>query len=96
MVINAVHKYLSQYRSACIGRCTGVGEPENAMKRRKVLLPEEVIKLETKRVREFLKHDVSSLCTGKNRTKHIYDKHKHLSSSLHRGFCTSLLFIQFI
>ena len=29
-----------------------------------------------------------------NRT-HNYDKHKHLSSSLRQGFCTSVLFISF-
>ena len=36
-----------QYRSACNGRSTAVGEPENTMKRRKVLLSEEEL-LETK------------------------------------------------
>ena len=29
------------YRSACNGRCTAVGEPENAMKSRKALVSEE-------------------------------------------------------
>ena len=46
------------------------------MKRRKALLSEEglLVGKETrsaKRVRELLKH-VSRLCTGKNRTKHIW------------------------
>ena len=30
-----------KYRSACNGRCTAVGEPKNAMKRRKALVSEE-------------------------------------------------------
>ena len=56
-------------------RCIAVGEPENAMKRRKALLSEEellVIKetKSAKRVRELLKH-VIRLCTGKNRTGHV-------------------------
>ena len=57
------------------------------MKRRTALVSEEETK-SAKRVRKLLKH-VSRLCTGKNKT----DKHKHLSSSLRRGFCTSVLFI---
>jgi len=59
-------------RSACNGRCTAVGEPENAMKHRRALVSEEEL-LETKsakRVRKLLKH-VSRHCTGKNRTEHI-------------------------
>ena len=56
-------------------RSTAVGEPENAMKRRKALLSEEEL-LVTKerdkvRVRELLKH-VSRLRTGKNKTEHIW------------------------
>ena len=51
-------------------RRTAVGEPENAMKRRKALLSEEEL-LRKERVRELLKH-VSRLCTGKNRTKHMW------------------------
>ena len=46
---------------------SAVGEPENAMKRRKALVSEEEL-LETKyakRVRNLLKH-VSRLCTGNN------------------------------
>ena len=35
-----------QYHSACSGRCTAVGEPENTMQRRKALLSEEEL-LET-------------------------------------------------
>ena len=54
-------------------RRTAVGEPENAIKCRKALLSEEefVRKERDKRVRELLKH-VSRLCTGKNRTEHMW------------------------
>ena len=67
--------------SACNGRYTAVGEPENATKRRKALLSEEQLvvrhKVRKASKRELLKH-MSRLCKGKNKTKHI-DKHKHIS-----------------
>ena len=59
--------------------------PENAMKHRKALVSEEDFILETKsakRVKKLLEHEPNT-----------YDKHKYLSSSLRRRFCTSVLFI---
>ena len=53
------------FSKACNGRCTAVGEPENAMKRRKALLSEEGLETKsTKWVRELLKH-VNRLCTSR-------------------------------
>ena len=62
------HAFASKNRKP---RRTTVGEPENAMKRRKALLSEKELlrKERDKRVRELLKH-VSRLCTSKNRTEH--------------------------
>ena len=39
--LRAVQKRYAHSVSACNGRCTAVGKPENAMKRRKALLSEE-------------------------------------------------------
>ena len=72
-VCDCCHAFASKKRKA---RCTTVGEPENAMKRRKALLSEEELLVTKerdkvhKRVSELLKH-MSRLCTGKNRTEHI-------------------------
>ena len=73
-VCDCGHPFASKKRKA---RCTAVGEPENAMKRRKAILSEEELLVtkerdtkSAKQVGDLLKH-VSRLCTGKNRTKHI-------------------------
>ena len=79
---------------ACNGWCTAVGEPENAMKHRKALLSEEELLVRDK-VRKASKR-ASETCAQARTEPNTYDKHKHLSSSLRRGFCTSVLFIDWV
>ena len=64
------------------------------MKCRKALLSEEEIldkvNKVSKRASETREQTLHMLARTEPNT---YDKHKHLSYSLHRGFCTSVLFI---
>ena len=56
---------------ACNGRCTAVGEPDNAMKRRKALLSEEELFVRAKVPKASKRASETRAHLGKNRTEHI-------------------------
>ena len=66
------------------------------MKGRKVLVSEEEL-LETKvcKVSKKASELTREQTLRRQEQNQTHDKHKHLSSSLCRGFCTSVLFIFF-
>ena len=63
------------------------------MKHRKALVSEEELDKVRKASKRASETRQQTLHRQEQNQTHNYDKHKHLSSSLHRGFCTSVLFI---
>ena len=70
-------------------RCIAVWEPENAMKRRKALLSEEELLL----TKERDKVHKASKRASETREQTLQARTEPNTSSLRRGFCTSVLFI---
>ena len=64
------------------------------MKRRKALVSEEELAIRDKVCKVSKKDSETREQTlHRQEQNQLHDKHKHLSSNLRRGFCTSVLFI---
>ena len=66
------------------------------MKRRKALVSEEELDKVRKASKKASETREQTLHMQARTEPNTYDKHKQLSSSLHRGFCTSVLFIYMV